>query len=460
MDHFHRLCDDWPDDLEASLNMNLSGKHIAVLGAGGSGIAAASLALHCGAHVAAFDSGDAGKLAPAVEKFADKGIVLTCGDAALSPERRYDLAVISPGIDAASPIGKVFQAASDELIGEIEFADRLCEVPVIAITGTNGKTTTTSLVTEMLNAAGRKAVAAGNIGKPYSEVVLEGALLDWIVLEVSSFQLETVVDFSPEVAVWMNFAPDHMDRYEGIEDYRAAKLRLFERIDESKLVISKYEDGLSFPDQITFSAFADAADLGYSEGKVIHRASSREFDFSAGQLHGKHNAENVMVALAVADRLGLGWDEVTSSVNAFDAPGHRCEKVGVVGGVTFINDSKSTNLHSLESALAGEERPVILIVGGKDKGLDFSSLNDLVSSRVREAVCIGEIADEISDQWSGLIPCWTAVDVDDAVSKSLSLAVSGEVVLFSPGTSSFDMFRGYEERGEAFREAVAVRATS
>lgn len=440
--------------------MDLSGKSIAVLGAGGSGLAAASLALHCGAQVAAFDSGNPEKLAPAVAKFAAIGVVLTCGDAALAPEQRFDVAVISPGIDAATPIGKVFQEASGELIGEIEFADRLCDVPVIAITGTNGKTTTTSLIQHMLSAAGLKSVAAGNIGKPYSEVVLEGAGLDWIVLEVSSFQLETIVDFSPEIAVWMNFAPDHMDRYAKLEDYRAAKLRLFERIDETKLVISKFEEGFAFPTQNTFSAFSEESELGFAEGEIIHRASGRAFDYSAGSLHGKHNAENVMVALAVADRLGLTWEDVAASVHAFAAPSHRCEKVGEIDGVTFINDSKSTNLHSLESALAGEEKPVVLIVGGKDKGLDFSSLNELVSSRVREAVCIGEIAEQISDAWCGLVPCWTASDVDDAVSKALSLAGSGEVVLFSPGTSSFDMFSGYEERGEVFRKAVASCVTT
>lgn len=460
MDHLNYLRNDWIDDVEATVRMKLSGKSVAVLGAGGSGFAAASLALHCGASVAAFDSGDPEKLAPAVARFAELGVNLSCGEEALSPAREFDIAVISPGIDAASPIGEVFQNSADELIGEIELADRQCEVPVIAITGTNGKTTTTSLIEHMLSAAGLKCIAAGNIGKAYSEVVLEGEALDWIVLEVSSFQLETITDFSPEIAVWMNFAPDHMDRYEKLEDYRAAKLRLFERIDETNLVVSKFEDGFSFPTQTTFSAFAGSADFGFAEGKITDSASGREFDFSASQLHGKHNAENVMVALAVADRLGLSWDAVASSVNAFRAPSHRCENVGAINEVTFINDSKSTNLHSLESALAGEEKPVVLIVGGKDKGLDFSSLNYLVSSRVREAVCIGEIADEISENWSDLIPCWTAADVGDAVSKSLSLAAPGEVVLFSPGTSSFDMFSGYEERGEVFREAVMRHATA
>lgn len=437
--------------------MDLSGKSIAVLGAGGSGLAAASLALHCGASVAAFDSGDPEKLLPAVEKFGAKGVTLICGEAALAPGEAFDFAVISPGIDAGTPIGKAFAAAANELIGEIEFANRLSDVPVVAITGTNGKTTTTSLIDHMLRGAGLKSVAAGNIGKAYSEIVLEAAPLDWVVLEVSSFQLETVVNFAPRVAVWMNFAPDHMDRYKTLGDYRAAKLRLFERVNETTLVVSKFEEGFEFPLQFTFSAFATGADLGFEDGKIVDRASGRTFDFHSGNLHGKHNAENVMVALAVAEHLGLSWDLVTESIQEFKAPSHRCEKVGMIDGVTFINDSKSTNLHSLESALAGEEKPVILIVGGKEKGLDFSSLTELVSARVREAVCIGEIADKISNDWSAVTTCTTVSDVDEAVSKALALAESGEVVLFSPGTSSFDMFRGYEERGNVFRKAVADR---
>ncbi|MDF1658371.1 MAG: UDP-N-acetylmuramoyl-L-alanine--D-glutamate ligase [Verrucomicrobiales bacterium] len=437
--------------------MRLAGKSIAVLGAGGSGLAAASLALHCGASVAAFDSGDPKKLLPAVEKFAAKGVTLTCGEAALSPAEKFDVAVISPGIDAGTPIGKAFELAAGELIGEIEFANRLSDVPVIAITGTNGKTTTTSLIDSMLRGVGLKSVAAGNIGKAYSEVVVEGESLDWVVLEVSSFQLETVVDFAPCISVWMNFAPDHMDRYQTLQDYRAAKLRLFERVNYQTLVVSKFEEGFDFPLQSTFSAFTTEAELGFESGKIVDRASGRTFDFHSGNLHGKHNAENVMVALAVADQLGLSWELVRESIHEFEAPAHRCEKITTIGGVTFINDSKSTNLHSLESALAGEEKPVVLIVGGKEKGLDFLSLNELVSVRVREAICIGEVAEKISRDWSAVTNCTTAVSVEEAVAKSIDLAEAGEVVLFSPGTSSFDMFRGYEERGEAFRKAVTDR---
>jgi UDP-N-acetylmuramoylalanine--D-glutamate ligase len=438
--------------------MDLAGKQIAVLGAGGSGYAAAALGLARGATVAVFDSGAPEKLAPAVAKFKALGAPLTCGEAALHPPGRFDLCVISPGIDASWPIAEAFAAASGELVGEIEFAWRLGSAPVIAITGTNGKTTTTSLVAAMLNAAGLRAVAAGNIGLPYSEVVLSGKEYDWIVLETSSFQLETVSTFAPRVALWLNFAPDHMDRYRTLEDYHEAKKRIFANLGAGDLAVRKLECGLGLGGrETTFSAFSSGGDFTYGSGAIVHPASGRCFPFAKGELQGKHNAENVMAALAVADELAVAWDVIEAAVLAFKAPPHRCEKVAVIDGAIYLNDSKSTNLHSLESALNGQEEPVILIAGGKNKGLDFSELREVASRSVREAVCIGEIAGHIASAWDGAVPCRLAAGVDDAVAMARTLARPGEIVLFSPGTSSFDMFTGYEARGECFRRAVLAR---
>jgi UDP-N-acetylmuramoylalanine--D-glutamate ligase len=438
--------------------MDLQGKRIAVLGAGSSGYAAAALAVSRGAFVEAYDSGSEEKLAPAVAKFSGLGVPLICGDEAISPAGSFDLAVISPGIDTAWPIARVFAAASSELIGEIEFADRLSDVPVIAITGTNGKTTTTALIAAMLNACGIRAIAAGNIGLAYSEVISSGVSYDWVVLEVSSFQLETIADFAPEIAIWTNFAPDHMDRYATLADYYAAKYRLFENLTASSLVIHKLECDLgALPGEIvTFSAFADGGRFRYGQGSIHDQESGAVFPFSEGTLQGKHNAENVMAALAVASHLGLPREAVQSAVNSFEAPPHRCEKVAAIDGVLYLNDSKSTNLHSLESALMGQETPVVLIVGGKNKGLDFSELREVAGRTTRVAVCIGEIAQHIATAWDGAVSCRLATDVPAAVQLASELARSGDVVLFSPGTSSFDMFSGYEARGLAFREAVTA----
>lgn len=437
--------------------MKLNGKKIAVLGAGGSGFAAATLALAQGASVTAFDSGNPERLAPAIEKFRGAGIELVYGEEALAPKDRFDISVLSPGIATTWPIAVTFSENSEELIGEIEFAWRLSEVPVIAITGTNGKTTTTSLIAETLRASGLKAVAAGNIGLAYSEVVLAAEELDWVVLEVSSFQLETIDTFAPSISVWMNFAPDHLDRYESVQEYRDAKLNLFRNAGQDTLVIRKFEDaiGATAP-EITFSAFTDGADFGYANGTIIRRDGGRAFDFASCELQGKHNSENVMVSLAVADRLDIDWEKVSPAIQAFRAPAHRCEKVAVVEGVVFLNDSKSTNLHSLESALAGQESPAVLIVGGKNKGLDFSSLNELVGKMAKEVVCIGEIGPQIASIWNDIVPCTVCGSVEEAVAAAFEKASAGDVVLFSPGTSSFDMFTGYEARGEAFRAAVTT----
>lgn len=435
--------------------MELAGKHVAVLGAGGSGRAAAALAIARGASAEVFDTGAPEKLATTAEALAAIGVPLVCGEAALRPPRRYDLAVISPGIDTSWPIGRAFVEASDELVGEIEFAWRLGSAPVIGITGTNGKTTTTSLIAAMLRGAGLRAVAAGNIGLAYSEVVLGGETLDWIVLETSSFQLETVSRFAPRIAIWTNFAPDHMDRYARVEDYFAAKLRLFANLGPDSLAVFKKECELSPSGRrTTFSAFGPGADLGYEQGEIVHAASGRRFPYAEARLQGRHNAENVMAALAVADELGIAWEAVRSAVLAFAPPPHRCEKVAEIGGVLYLNDSKSTNLHSLQSALAGQDAPVVLLAGGKDKGLDFAELRELAGRSVREAFVFGEIAGHIAEAWDGQVACRPVATVAEAVAAAAGAARPREIVLFSPGTSSFDQFSGYEARGEAFRNAV------
>lgn len=435
--------------------MELKGRKVAVLGAGGSGLAAAALALQCGASVQAFDSGDPVKLAGGTERFSELGVQFVCGEEALTPPGKFDVTVISPGIDASWPIAVAFSEVSDELIGEIELAFRFSSAPIIAITGTNGKTTTTSLIAEMLDKSGIDVVAAGNIGLPFSEVVASGKSYEWIVLELSSFQLETVSRFKPDIAVWMNFAPDHMDRYKSVDDYRQAKMRIFENVNSGDTSILKLEEGIDVPSaEVTFSAFSKGGDLSYADGEIIHEASGRRFNFSGCELHGRHNAENVMVALAVADQVGLKWNEVCSAISEFEAPANRCEKVAEIDGVIYINDSKSTNLHSLESALAGQESPSVLIVGGKEKDLDFSEVIDAVRSGAKHAVCIGEIGRKIANAWDGTVPCSVANDLGSAVAEARRVACPGDVVLFSPGTSSFDMFSNYVERGDAFREAV------
>lgn len=436
--------------------MSLHQQRIAILGAGTSGQAAARLAVSGGASwVGVFDSGSAEKLAPVAETLGAEGIAHVFGEAALNPPEQLDLVVVSPGIDVRWPIAQAFVKTGAPLIGEIEFAWQQCDAPVVAITGTNGKTTTTELTAAVLEAGGLRTIAAGNYGHAFSEVVRSGQRYDVVTLEVSSFQLETITTFRPKVSVWMNFAADHLDRYDSIEDYRAAKLRVFEnQTDEDFAVVNGAEDLDSLKaEPVTFSAFEGGSDFDYSDGWIRYRQQPL-LDFSTVRLHGKHNAENVMAALGTAASLGIDPASVLDTVRNYAPPRHRCEPVGEVNGSLFINDSKATNLHALASSLRGQESPVVLIVGGKEKGLDFSELNELLPGAVSHVLCIGEIANKIATEWGKIIPCATAGSLEEATRLAAAEAFPGQTVLFSPGTSSFDMFSGYVERGDAFRSAV------
>ncbi|NNE93325.1 MAG: UDP-N-acetylmuramoyl-L-alanine--D-glutamate ligase [Verrucomicrobiales bacterium] len=436
--------------------MDLTGKQIAILGAGTSGFAASQLARTRGAQsVCVYDSGEPDKLESRKSIFAEIGVETVFGPEALNPPSNLDLTVISPGIDAGWEIGQAFCQTGAPLIGEVEFAWQ-CRgnVPVIAITGTNGKTTTTELTADILKGAGVRTVAAGNVGTAFCEVVLSGREYDVITVEVSSFQLETIDTFRPSVAVWMNFAPDHMDRYSTVEDYRNAKLRIFENQQPDDFAVIKAGETIAAEAQsITFSAFGDEADFSLDQG-VICSNGEAVLDYRKTRLNGKHNAENVMAAMAATHSHGLEFNAMVETICGFQAPPHRCEVVCEVSSVTYVNDSKATNLHALESSLRGQEEPVVLIVGGKDKGLDYSELSGLIPDAVTKVICIGEMATRIAEAWHGRADCKIADSLESAVALAASSAKPGQVVLFSPGTSSFDMFSGYEERGEVFRKAV------
>ncbi|MCB1086112.1 MAG: UDP-N-acetylmuramoyl-L-alanine--D-glutamate ligase [Verrucomicrobiae bacterium] len=433
-----------------------SGQRIAILGAGTSGIAAARLAVATGAAwVGVYDSGDPAKLGPSIQKLSGEGIEVVAGDAALHAPDGLDVVVVSPGIDTRWPIAKAFAATGAPLIGEIEFAWRQCRCPVIAITGTNGKTTTTELTAAVLTAAGLKTVAAGNYGVAFSEVMLSGESFDMVTLEVSSFQLETIETFKPKVAVWMNFAPDHMDRYDSVEDYLGAKLRVFQNQGAEDFAVvnaAEVPDGIR-SQMVSFSAFGTPADYELANGWICHQGTPI-LDFRSARLKGRHNAENIMAAIGAAHCLGVSFDQVVGAVSAYTPPRHRCEPVGEVDGKVFINDSKATNIHALASSLRGQEEPVVLIVGGKNKGLDYSEMIPSLAEKVTRAVCMGEIGSQIADLWRGEVPCEVAVSMDEAVRLAATAATPGQTILFSPGTSSFDMYSGYAERGDAFKSAV------
>lgn len=442
--------------------MNFTHLNTAVLGAGESGESAAKLLCELGARVTVLDSGDAAALAPKIERLRALGVRFITGhDAEIDPAP-YDLAILSPGIDPVVPLVTNIRAKNIEILGELELADRVCGRPVVGITGTNGKTTTTQLVEAMLTSAGVKTVACGNISPAFSAKALEGRALDVITVEISSFQLEEIRNFRPLVAVWLGFAPDHLDRYPDIASYRAAKLRIFENQTPDDFAVVNFRDELPAlkARRITFSAYVRGGDFELRDG-VIHFHGAPVLAMAETNLRGSHNAENLMAALGVGVALGIEPAKLIPALRSYRALPHRCEIVGVIDGVDYVNDSKATNLDSLEKALAGETRRVVLIAGGKDKGFEFDSVAGLVAEKCRCAILIGEMAERIERSWSpGVVCVNVGHSLERAVSVARSRAQRGDIVLFSPGTSSFDMFKNYADRGNQFRQIVQQLQTT
>jgi UDP-N-acetylmuramoylalanine--D-glutamate ligase len=429
---------------------------IAVLGAGLSGTAAALLLKTEGAQVTVLDSAEEKNLLKStIGNLRAQGVRIICGTAADEDSTSYQLAVLSPGIDPAASLARNFSSRKIEIIGELELGWRSCELPVIAVTGTNGKTTTTELLAQMLDACGQRTIACGNIGKPLSEVAREKNAFDVLTVEVSSFQLETIQTFRPSISLWLNFAPDHLDRYRSVSDYRAAKLRIFENQTEDDVAIVNASETLPKirPRQITFSAYTDRADFRLAEGAIVYQ-NQIVLRLAETKLRGSHNIENLMATLAAGVARGLSFRQMVPPLCAYEPRPHRCEFVREVGGVGYVNDSKATNLDAVEKALRAQTKPIVLIAGGKDKGFTFDPLRPLVKKKVRSTILIGEMAESIARAWSGAVESEIANSLADAVERAHAIARPGDVVLFSPGTSSFDMFKSYAHRGDQFRALV------
>jgi len=429
---------------------------VAVLGAGLSGTAAALLLKAEGAQATVLDDAEEKNLLKStIDNLRAQGIRVICGPAADEDSSIYQLAVLSPGIDPAAPLARNFSSRKIEMIGELELGWRSCELPVIAVTGTNGKTTTTELLAQVLDACGQRTIACGNIGKPLSEVAREKNSFDVLTVEVSSFQLEMIQTFRPSISLWLNFAPDHLDRYRSVADYRAAKLRIFENQTEDNVAIVNASETLPKirPRQITFSAYADRADFRLAEGAIVYQ-NQIVLRLAETKLRGSHNIENLMATLATGVARGLSFQQMVPPLCAYEPRPHRCEFVREVGGVGYVNDSKATNLDAVEKALRAQTKPIVLIAGGKDKGFTFDPLRPLVKEKVRSTILIGEMAQSIAGAWSGAVKSEIANSLADAVERAHAIARPGDVVLFSPGTSSFDMFKSYADRGDQFRALV------
>lgn len=432
--------------------MNLTGKHLAILGVGRSGRAAALLALREGARVSAWDL--AGP-----EAFTDlpPGVEIhPHATAEQGAEVVSDVLVVSPGIDSYGPYVAGFARHAGEVIGEVELAARFYQGTIIAITGTNGKTTTTELVARILAHAGFGGTPCGNYGTPFAEVVLQPHVPAAVALELSSFQLETIRTFHPNVAIWLNFAPDHMDRYPTVESYRGAKLRIFENQSAADTAVIRGGENLPplAAKTVTFSTTDPEADW-FSNGHLVRHGGETWLDMDHDtSLRGLHNAENTMAALAACRTLGISPATMRDALHGYAPPPHRCELIRTLDGVEYLNDSKATNLHALESALRSQARPVVLIAGGKDKGLDYSPLLPLLRGKALATVTFGQIARPLAALFAEAVPSQSVSTLADAIATARSLAPRGSTILLSPGTSSFDQFSSYEQRGNTFRDLV------
>jgi UDP-N-acetylmuramoylalanine--D-glutamate ligase len=449
----------------------LEDKNVLVIGLGLSGVAATELLLARGARVTALDSADSASLREQAMALRANGAHVELG-ATMLPLRRFDFAVVSPGVPLTHSLVVELREKQVPLIGELELGYQQSFALNISITGTNGKTTTTELVERLLTTARMKTVAAGNIGTPLCSVVDQTRKLDFLTLEVSSFQLETIQYFRPIVAVLMNITPDHLDRYASMEEYTRAKGRIFENqqafdwaIIQSEALAQLKNLGIRIPSKIiTFSATDQDADVYLDRGLIISRIenwSGPLLNMDDMQLRGPHNAENIMAALIVGRVLRIALEDSVEAMRTYTPAPHRCELVAEIDGVRFINDSKATNVDAVAKALLAmpekenpQEPNVWLLAGGKDKGFEYHDLGPLLSRRVKGAFVFGETAEKIRAAWSLFTPCSAVPTLLEAIAAAVKRAERGDVVLLSPACSSFDQFRNYQHRGEVFRQAV------
>ena len=445
--------------------MDLRNQRILVVGLARTGIAAARFLRSRGALVRATDMATEDRLGPEVKALGQIGIALELGGHRGGSFTSADLIVVSPGVPHTIPPLATAQAQGIPVIGEMELASRFIREPIVAVTGTNGKTTVTELVGAMLAASGRRVFVGGNIGTPLIGHVDSGASVEVVVAEVSSFQLDTIAGFRPAVGVLLNITDDHLDRYPGFDAYAAAKMRLFENqgpadiavLNASDLAIHGRAAGIRSRKLFfnrTEPAGAGAAVAGSTLSLSMPGRDSVRLSLAAFKLRGPHNAENAAAAALAALAAGAIPDGIQRVLNTFTPAPHRLETIVTVDGVEYVNDSKATNVDAVRRGLECFAGRVVLIMGGVDKGGDFGLLRDAIRSRGRALVLLGGARDRIHAALGGLVPTREAVSMRQAVRAAREMAAAGDVVLLAPGCASFDLYANYQERGDDFRREV------
>ena len=441
------------------------GKNISVIGAARSGVAVAGLLQVRGARVFVSDKTGREKLQEEGRSLNELGIEHEFGG---HSERVYacSLIVLSPGVPSNAPVVVEARKRSINVVSEVEVASWFCRSPIVAITGSNGKTTTTTLIGRILGDAKKKHAVAGNIGKAFSSVVLELAPADLAVLEISSFQLDHCEAFRPRISAILNITQNHMDRYDhSMEKYAAAKARIFRNQAGDDILLYDADDewtakivGSARCRRIPFSIQRSFVEGAFQErGKLVTVLDGKRneiIDVDEISIKGPHNLYNAMASTLVGQLSGVSTASIRATLKNFKGVEHRQEFVREVKGIRYYNDSKATSVDAVWYALQSFHQPIVLMLGGRDKGNDYSRISDLVKKNVRAIVAMGESADKVEKAFSGLKPVRRAGSIDEAVLSAQSLAQPGDVVLLSPACASFDWFEDYEQRGRVFKELV------
>ena len=444
-------------------SFDISGKKVLVVGLGKSGIAVSKFLKARGASVVATDIKDISDIR-GIEELSGVGITIETGGHSQKSFLSNDLIVVSPGV----PLGRLeFEKAREngvEVISEVELASRYITAPIVAITGTNGKSTTTALLGEMLKRSGLRTFVGGNIGTPAIECVMAKEDPEFCVLEVSSFHLEAVSTFRPHVAVLLNVTEDHLDRYSGFADYASTKFRVFSNQHPDDVAIVNAADPVITEDmgrlsarEIPFSSEYELEQgLFFNGTDIVFRSEAAEETYpTAGlKISGIHNIENAMAAIGAARALGAGREAIIEALKSFHGLSHRMEFVRELEGVRYVNDSKATNVGATIKALKGIEGRVVLIAGGRDKGGDYGEMREVLKDRVKLLVVMGEAAESIKASLGSDVEIQEADDLSSALRHASRGATPGDTVLLSPACSSFDMFASYEERGKEFKRLV------
>ena len=453
------------EQIRGKTALNLKNKKVMVAGLARTGLAVARFLKNKGAQVTATDLKKKGELGSYAEEALAMGISLKLGAHKIEGFTGSDLVVVSPGVPHSLPALEAARKAGIPVIGEIELAFRYIKEPIVAITGTNGKTTTTSLVGKMLEASGLNVFVGGNIGAPLIDYVNAGTRADTIVAEISSFQLDTIETFRPEVGVLLNITDDHLDRYHDFSEYVRSKGRLFENQASTEVAVLNAMD----PSTSELESRIDSQRLYFNiNNSGLHGVVTRDKEMICSlpgklpvvlslanfRLKGVHNLENAAAASLAALVAGGDQAGLQVALDTFEGLHHRMEYVTNVNGIQYYNDSKATNVDAVKRSLESFESPVILIMGGRDKGGSYARLSGLVKERVKRLIAIGEAREKILTRLGGLTRSEEAKSLAEAVRLAHAGATPGDIVLLSPGCSSFDMFTDYAERGEAFCEAI------